>query len=101
MPNPPRHSPHSATVSQRLRSRGYTYELLWVNCGKPACRSCNGESRAVDLPRGHGPYWYLLAPCRGRPRRLYIGKNLDTSKFINPDGSICWPISRKKVVGQL
>jgi len=64
-----------------------TYELKYVYCGKKNCGKCN---RASGRYPSHGPYWYLCFFQNGKWHRIYLGKNLDTRKFICADGSINW-----------
>jgi len=79
------------TVVQTVRGRLGRYDLIYTMCCRKNCKTCYGETRAVDLPMGHGPYWYLTVQVRGVPRRLYIGKVLDTTKYMGPDGRVDWP----------
>lgn len=67
-----------------------TYECRYNRCGKKNCRVCYHRSPEYCGPPGHGPYWYLCITQKGRWRRLYIGKELDTAKFIKPDGAVDW-----------
>jgi len=80
--------PHSqpATIS-RFTDNGRVYERSIVDCGKANCSRCN--SPAGRRP-SHGPYWYLCATHGGAWRRVYLGRILDTSRFIAPDGSVDW-----------
>jgi hypothetical protein len=39
---------------------------------------------------GHGPYWYLIVPGGYRPTRVYIGKTLDTQRYVRDDGEVDW-----------
>lgn len=55
---------------------GWTYQLRYVRCGKPACQAC-----VVGF--GHGPYWYAYRRDGGRVRSRYVGKNLPTEAFAN------------------
>lgn len=52
-------------VEEKRTARGCLRREL-VQCGKQ-CRGCR---------KGHGPYWYLYAWCRGRVRKTYVGKTL-------------------------
>lgn len=66
---------------------GRVYERSLVDCGKANCSRC----RTPDGRAGsHGPYWYMCATRKGRWRRVYIGKNLDTARFVLPDGHVDW-----------
>lgn len=69
-------------VVESFKFKDRIYELRLNACGKTNCATCSG-----NLPR-HGPYWYLCVPWSGKWRRIYIGKDLDTTKFICPDGSV-------------
>ena len=66
------------------------YELRYVECGKPNCRPCTRVNPNSPIPPGHGPYWYLIVTTQGTKRSIYIGKELDTMKFITPEGWIDW-----------
>lgn len=81
------------TLVQRVDTGGHVYELRRVDCGKPNCSFCNlpGGRRA-----SHGPYWYHVARRGHKWLRLYIGKTLNTGKFLTPDGKIDWnKVSRR------
>lgn len=61
------------------------YELQFVDCGKTACSRCN----TPDGRKGsHGPYWYMCFSLGKKWRRVYIGKNLKTDRYILPDGRL-------------
>lgn len=64
-----------------------TYELRFVDCGRSNCTRC---TQVEGRRPSHGPYWYLCVTRGKRWRRVYIGKDLHTDKFISPDGSIDW-----------
>jgi hypothetical protein len=51
-------------VHDKLGDSSVTYQLEYIQCGKPRCR------------RWHGPYWYAYWNSGGRSRSLYIGKLL-------------------------
>lgn len=72
-------------VSFKVNNR--TYERTFVDCGKKGCSRCQGPH---GRKASHGPYWYMCASKNGKWRRIYIGFNLDTSRYINPNGSIDW-----------
>lgn len=69
-------------VVESFKFKNRVYELRLNACGKKNCSTCQG-----NIPR-HGPYWYLCIPWGGKWRRIYIGKELDTTKFIGPNGKI-------------
>ena len=77
-------APHNSTV-QSLRVNGATYESRLVCCYKPGCRSCNVDGQHVP---SHGPYWYLCFTLKGKTKRRYLGKHLDTARFRNSAGLI-------------
>lgn len=66
------------------------YELRLNRCGKPKCRVCYPPGGAGDGMPGHGPYWYMQVTQGALFRRFYIGKDLDTSKYVNADGQPDW-----------
>ncbi|MBA7705383.1 hypothetical protein ES703_114211 [subsurface metagenome] len=75
---------------QGLRIGCRYYELRLVDCGKKTCRACNTPDGRHP---SHGPYWYMRAtrPGSGRKRpSIYLGKELDTARFVMKDGSINW-----------
>lgn len=69
-------------VVESFKFQDRVYELRLNSCGKQNCRTCSGRE-----PR-HGPYWYLCVPWGGKWRRIYLGKDLDTTKYIGPDGKV-------------
>ena len=69
-------------VVESFKFKGRVYELRLNSCGKQNCHTCLG-----NIPK-HGPYWYLCVPWGGKWRRIYIGKDLDTTKYIEPDGKV-------------
>lgn len=87
---PPPFGKKSAAVETFL-IEGRTYELRYVNCGKKNCTRCNTPNGPVP---SHGPYWYLGVPRNKKWFRLYIGKHLDTRKFITKEGRIDWARAR-------
>ena len=77
-------------IVQTVVCSSRTYELRYNRCGKTNCQSCYHRSLDYSGPPGHGPYWYLCVTRKGRSKRIYIGKTLDTSRWVLPDGSIDW-----------
>ena len=65
-----------------------TYEQRYTRCHKPSCSVCQSQSGPIKGTIGHGPYWYLCFRHGKGWTRIYLGKNLDTAKFVLPDGSI-------------
>lgn len=87
MPTSNRSSPNRAGLISRFRVGNHTYERCLVDCGKKNCSRC----RPPDGRRpSHGPYWYLCFVYKGKWRRIYIGKNLSTTLFIDSDGRVDW-----------
>jgi len=74
----------------QLRVGLRTYELRYNRCHKKTCTVCYGRQFDYAGPPGHGPYWYLCFTHGSKWVRLYIGKILDTKKFIADDGGIDW-----------
>ncbi len=64
------------------------YELRRNSCGKANCTVCNGNQPT------HGPYWYMCVSVSGRWRRIYLGKELDTTKFVDAEGNLQLPPPR-------
>jgi hypothetical protein len=64
-----------------------TYEQRLNDCGKLACRKCGGPDRRKP---SHGPYWYLCISIRRSWTRLYLGKECDTTRFVDAAGGIDW-----------
>jgi len=79
---PPPDGPSTARV---LEVGSRTYELRWVCCRKTNCKKCYTPNGWVP---SHGPYWYLCYSTARKTHRLYIGKNLNTQKYIGADGRI-------------
>lgn len=77
-------------VVESFRFHGRIYELRRNSCGKSNCTVCDGNRPA------HGPYWYVCISRRGRWRRVYIGKELDTSKFVNAAGVLEVPLAKDR-----
>lgn len=69
------------------------YEQRYNDCGKKNCRKCGGSG-----PRrpSHGPYWYLCVLAKGAWRRIYLGKELDTTRFVGEDGKVDWQQVKEK-----
>lgn len=86
-------SAETTAVQASFVHEGRTYESRLVNCGKRNCSYCHPPDL---LPRPtHGPYWYLCGTRNGRWSRIYLGKNLDTSRYVNDDGSIDWEHAKR------
>lgn len=85
----PRHRSVFAAFKIGIRS----YESKLNDCGKINCQRCGG-----DGPRhaSHGPYWYLCFPRKNKWYRIYLGKELDTTKFITADGNLDWEALRRR-----
>jgi len=77
-------------ISQRIDAVNRTYELRYVRCGKTTCHTCYNRGANFAGPPGHGPYWYLCATRKGRTVQMYVGKTLDTAKWMTPAGEIDW-----------
>lgn len=83
--------PNSATKSTRsplvssFKVGDHTYERSYVDCGKSNCSRCHTPT--VHRP-SHGPYWYLCYSFHGKWKRIYLGKNLDTTLFITSNGHV-------------
>lgn len=60
-------NPNREVVEVR-KTRGATYQLEKVKCGKKTCKCAKG--------RLHGPYWYSYQSVGGKTVSKYIGKNL-------------------------
>ena len=81
-------------VAQRIQAVNRVYELRYVRCGRLNCHTCFNRGVSYCGPPGHGPYWYLCATRKGRTVQIYIGKILDTSKYMTPEGDIDWAAYR-------
>jgi len=75
-------------ILNRIVVGARTYEQRRNRCGRRNCQRCYGPPGDQGRRPGHGPYWYLILSTRRGIRRIYIGKDLDTTRHINPDGSI-------------
>lgn len=72
---------------QRINVDDRVYEWRYVRCGREKCW-CGGK---MDTGKpGHGPYWYLCGSQNGRWRKIYLGAELDTSRWKTPTGEIDW-----------
>lgn len=69
------------------------YESRLNDCGKANCKRCGGTGKRHP---SHGPYWYMCVMSRGSWRRVYLGKELDTTKYVNGNGTVDWDAVRKK-----
>lgn len=77
-------------IVQTLTVGTRSYEQRYQLCHKQNCRVCYGPDKPVGIPPGHGPYWYLVLMKGTKRVRLYIGKELDTARFVKPGGEIDW-----------
>jgi len=91
-PQQPTPGSTQATVAA-FEVAGRHYEARLNDCGKINCRKCGGAGRRHP---SHGPYWYLCVMSRGSWRRIYLGKDLDTTKYVDPTGHIDWAAVRNK-----
>lgn len=82
-------------VVESFKFKKRVYELRLNACGKKNCRTCQG-----NIPR-HGPYWYMCVPWGGKWRRIYIGKDLNTTKYIHQNGEIFTADEIKSAQGAL
>lgn len=95
-PNVPGPLPGKRTV-RTIKERGVVYEQRFNTCGKKNCARCNGTAETV---LGHGPYWYFCITLRGKWFRIYMGKNLDTSKYRDAEGEPDWNAIRARRKGR-
>jgi hypothetical protein len=87
----PQHSTsHPRMVIDRIDIGLRTYELKYTLCHRRNCATCYGRQPEYDGPPGHGPYWYMCVPHGRLWTRIYIGKELDTHKYVLADGTIDW-----------
>jgi len=71
------------------------YERRLTNCGKTNCSTCHvGGVKLV----AHGPYWYLCTRTRAGWTRIYIGRELDTTKYRTKDKRVDWQALMQKRV---
>jgi hypothetical protein len=73
-----------------------TYEQRWNLCGKKTCTVCYPPHEVAVGRCGHGPYWYLCLQHGRRWLRLYIGKVLNTERYIKGDGTLDWEMVRRE-----
>jgi hypothetical protein len=73
---------------QTLEVGDRLYEQRMNRCGKRICRICYPPGGSGDGVPGHGPYWYMCLQVKGKFRRFYIGKTLDTAKYVGADGRV-------------
>jgi len=78
-------------TSFKVKNR--TYERRLVDCGKSNCQRCGGDDTRKP---SHGPYWYLCIARKSKWYRVYLGKELDTGRFIKADGRIDWEAIRHR-----
>lgn len=90
---PETRNPNRSALVTKFKVANRTYERRWVDCGKPNCQRCTGPDRRIA---SHGPYWYLCIPRNKKWFRVYLGKNLDTQRFILENGRIDWDKIRRK-----
>lgn len=74
-----------STVQSHFSIRDRHYEARLVDCGKPNCTKCGGRGRRHP---SHGPYWYLCYTHQARWYRQYLGKEVDTSRFVTAHGNL-------------
>lgn len=93
MTSEPDSSRTKSAIVSAFQTNGRHYESRLVNCGKVNCQKCGGSG-----PRhpSHGPYWYLCITHNGRWYRIYLGKDLDTTRFVTDRGNVDWPAIRAK-----
>lgn len=81
-----------------FRQGARSYELGRTDCGKSNCSGC---SLPMGRKASHGPYWYLCAVRDGKWKRVYLGREIDSTKWILPDGQVDWAaIDAKKRNGK-
>lgn len=78
----------SSAVVNSFTQDGRHYEARLNDCGKANCTRCGGEGKRHP---SHGPYWYLCVQRNGRWHRIYLGKELDTRRYVLPNGEVDWP----------
>ena len=84
--SPPTHVRANPEVT-RFREGPRVYERRYVDCGKANCSKCSSDHGRYP---SHGPYWYLCATFEGKWIRIYLGRDLDSFKFVLPDGNVDW-----------
>lgn len=86
--------PKARKVIATVTVNGRSYEQALGDCGKPRCTRCNPPTGRAP---SHGPYWYLLGYRNGGRSRIYLGKELDTTRYASPSGGIDWTaVDQKK-----
>jgi len=75
--------PRTVALVQSIAIDGRRYQERMTRCGKSNCSRCYHLNRSFY---GHGPYWYMMVKIDRSWRRVYIGKILDTTKFVDADG---------------
>lgn len=83
-----RPSPQSKMLVTSFITAGRTYEQRFTRCHKLNCTICFPTTQPWPNTVGHGPYWYLCFHHGKGWTRIYLGKVLDTNRFILADGSI-------------
>ncbi|KKM63411.1 hypothetical protein LCGC14_1511720 [marine sediment metagenome] len=71
----------------RVRIEERVYEYRYVRCGAKGCWCGNNQA---GRKAGHGPYWYLCGADVGHWRKIYLGRELDTTLWRTSDGGIDW-----------
>lgn len=66
------------------------YEQRLNRCGRRNCQVCYPPGGSGDGAPGHGPYWYMCVVRNGRAFRLYIGKDLNTARYVTAEGVVDW-----------
>lgn len=92
---------HARMIVQTVEVGRRWYEQRYQLCHKKNCQVCYGEHHGIDMPPGHGPYWYMVTWKWPKRVRIYIGKELDTGRFIQQNGEIDWAAiaARRKARG--
>lgn len=85
MLQPDSQSSHTSAVAESFYVNGRRYISRFADCGKENCKRCGG---AGVRRASHGPYWYLCVTIDGRWVQIYLGKNLDTTRFVTAQGNI-------------
>lgn len=81
---------HPGMVVATLHVGTRLYEQRMNRCGKTNCRVCGPRESESDRRPGHGPYWYLCVTRGSKWVRVYIGRELDTQRFVGKDGQVDW-----------
>jgi len=77
---------HTSAVVESFWVHNHRYISRYADCGKPNCKRCGATG-----PRNasHGPYWYLcFTDEHGRWQQIYLGKTVDTSRFVTSQGNL-------------